>query len=75
MQRTKAIPFKMLGDLSDGDRYAEIPRADGNQRTTPLSGIQVREEYLNNGQMLPDWFTRLEVAESYPPRHKQGFCV
>jgi sulfate adenylyltransferase len=29
--------------------------------------------------MLPDWFTRPEVAEiladSYPPRHKQGFCV
>jgi sulfate adenylyltransferase len=39
----------------------------------------VREEYLNNGRPLPAWFTRPEVAEilaeSFPPRHKQGVCV
>jgi sulfate adenylyltransferase len=39
----------------------------------------VREEYLNNGRKLPDWFTRPEVAEilaeAYPPRHRQGVCV
>ena len=28
-----------------------------------ISGTQVREEYLNNGKTLPDWFTRPEVAE------------
>lgn len=42
-------------------------------------GTQVREEYLNNGRVLPDWSTRPEVAEilaeSYPPRHKQGVCI
>jgi sulfate adenylyltransferase len=75
----KVIPFKMLVYLPDDDRYEEISRVDGNQRTASLSGTQVREEYLSNGQKLPDWFTRPEVAEilaeSHPPRHKQGFCV
>jgi sulfate adenylyltransferase len=39
----------------------------------------VREEYLNKGRKLPDWFTRPEVAqilsETYPPRHHQGVCI
>jgi sulfate adenylyltransferase len=39
----------------------------------------VRQEYLNRGRTLPDWFTRPEVAEilseAYPPRHRQGVCV
>jgi sulfate adenylyltransferase len=48
-------------------------------RTASLSGTQVREDYLNSGRLLPDWFTRPEVAEilheTYPPRYRQGFCV
>jgi len=39
----------------------------------------VREEYLNRGRVLPSWFTRPEVAEilaeSYPPRHRQGVAI
>jgi sulfate adenylyltransferase len=39
----------------------------------------VREQYLNQGQKLPRWFTRPEVAEilaeTYPPRHRQGVCI
>jgi sulfate adenylyltransferase len=39
----------------------------------------MREEYLNKGRKLPEWFMRPEVAEilarEYPPRHEQGFCV
>jgi adenylylsulfate kinase-like enzyme len=39
----------------------------------------VRDDYLNAGRLLPEWFTRPEVAEilaeSYPPRHKQGVCI
>jgi sulfate adenylyltransferase len=34
---------------------------------------------LNNGRRLPAWFTRPEVAEilaeTYPPRHRQGACI
>ena len=40
---------------------------------------QIREEFLNRGRPLPDWFTRPEVAdilaETHPPRHRQGVCV
>jgi sulfate adenylyltransferase len=73
------LPFKMLVYLPDEDRYEEVTKVDGNTKTAAISGTEVREEYLNNGRKLPEWFTRPEVAdilaESYPPRHKQGVCI
>jgi len=73
------VPFRQLVYLPDEGRYEEISRVPANARTADISGTQVREEYLNNGRLLPDWFTRPEVAEilseSYPPRHKQGVCI
>ncbi len=75
----KVIPFKMLVYLPEEDRYEEIDKINDGQKTAAISGTEVRNEYLNNGKKLPDWFTRPEVAdilaESYPPRHKQGFCL
>jgi sulfate adenylyltransferase len=75
----KMVPFRQLVYLPDEGRYEEISRVPANARTADISGTQVREEYLNNGRQLPDWFTRPEVAEilseSYPPRHKQGVCI
>ena len=39
----------------------------------------MRDNYLNLGRVLPEWFTRPEtaeiLAETYPPRHRQGACV
>lgn len=73
------VPFRALVYLPDEERYEEISKVDPNARTAAISGTQVREEYLQNGKKLPDWFTRPEVAEiladSYPPRHKQGVCI
>ncbi|HKN82008.1 MAG TPA: adenylyl-sulfate kinase, partial [Pyrinomonadaceae bacterium] len=47
--------------------------------TSSISGAQVREKYLENGERLPPWFTRPEVADiladAYPPRHRQGVCI
>jgi sulfate adenylyltransferase len=75
----KVAPFKMLVYLPDEERYEEITKVTGNTKTAAISGTEVREEYLNNGRKLPEWFTRPEVAdilaESYPPRHKQGVCI
>jgi sulfate adenylyltransferase len=38
-----------------------------------------REWYRDGGAELPAWFARPEVSEAiattYPPRHKQGFCI
>ena len=73
------VPFKMLVYLPEEDRYEEVGKVPGDAKTASISGTQVREDYLNNGRELPDWFTRPEVAailaDSYPPRHKQGVCV
>jgi sulfate adenylyltransferase len=75
----KMVPFKMLVYLPDETRYEEVDQVAEGTKTAQLSGTQVRENYLGQGVPLPDWFTRPEVAailaEQYPPRSKQGFCV
>ncbi len=75
----KIVPFTMLVYLPGEGRYEEISKVSSGTRTASISGTQVREEYLSNGKTLPEWFTRPEVAEilaeSYPPRHKQGMCL
>ena len=73
------VPFSELTYLPDEDRYEEISRVATGVRTASISGTQVRDQYLNAGVALPEWFTRPEVAgilgETYPPRHRQGVCV
>jgi len=73
------VPFRMLVYLPDEERYEEVTNVPEDARTASISGTQVREEYLENGRPLPQWFTRPEVAEilaeTHPPRHKQGVCV
>ncbi|MEM7531111.1 MAG: bifunctional sulfate adenylyltransferase/adenylylsulfate kinase [Chloroflexota bacterium] len=75
----KMVPFRMLVYLPDESRYEEIDKLPPEANTASISGTQVREEYLQKGEQLPTWFTRPEVAqilaESYPPRHKQGLCL
>lgn len=73
------VPFSMLVYLPDEERYEEVSKVTKETRTASISGTQVREEYLHNGRQLPEWFTRPEVAEilaeTYPPRFRQGVCV
>src|SRR5437899_3025963 len=73
------VPFSELTYLPDEDRYEEISQVATGVRTASISGTQVRDQYLNAGVALPEWFTRPEVAgilgETYPPRHRQGVCV
>jgi sulfate adenylyltransferase len=73
------VQFKELLYLPEEDRYEEVARIPADRRTLTISGTQVRNDYLNKGLKLPDWFTRTEVAdilaESYPPRHRQGLCL
>jgi sulfate adenylyltransferase len=72
----RLVPFKELSYFP-GHGYAEAGTLAG--RAVSISGSQVREEYLQKGRDLPEWFTRPEIAklltEAYPPRHQQGFCV
>lgn len=75
----RPLPFQEFVYLCDEERYEEVTHAPNSTRTASISGTQVRDEYLNNGKRLPDWFTRAEVAEilaeAYPPRHRQGVCI
>jgi len=72
-------PFHELVYLADEERYEEATKVPEGTATLSISGTKVREEYLEAGNLLPDWFTRPEVAEilgeAYPPRHRQGLCV
>jgi sulfate adenylyltransferase len=73
------VPFHELVYVVDGDRYEEASRVPPDADTRSISGTQVRDNYLAAGVPLPPWFTRPEVAailaESHPPRHRQGVCV
>jgi sulfate adenylyltransferase len=72
-------PFHELVYLADEQRYEEASKVPDGARTLSISGTKVREDYLEAGNLLPDWFTRPEVAailgDAYPPRHRQGFCI
>lgn len=73
------LAFRELVYLPDEERYEERSKVRADSRAISLSGSQVREDYLQTGTALPQWFTRPEVAEilreTYPPLHKQGVCV
>jgi sulfate adenylyltransferase len=73
------VPCRELLYLPDEERYEEVSRIPPGTQTAAISGTQVREQYLNQGQKLPSWFTRPEVAEilaeTYPPRYRQGVCI
>ena len=75
----KVVPFQMLVYLPEESRYEEVNKVPNGTATAAISGTQVSENYLQQGRKLPDWFTRPEVAailaETYPPRHRQGCCV
>ncbi|MCY4105067.1 MAG: bifunctional sulfate adenylyltransferase/adenylylsulfate kinase [bacterium] len=74
-----AVTFGEMVYLPDDDRYEEVTAVPEGTRTASISGTQVREEYLGRGRTLPGWFSRPEVAEilaeSHPPKHRQGVCV
>ncbi|HEU4326064.1 MAG TPA: bifunctional sulfate adenylyltransferase/adenylylsulfate kinase, partial [Roseiflexaceae bacterium] len=73
------LAFNEMVYLADEGRYEEVTRVPEGAKVASISGTQVREQYLNKGQLLPDWFTRPAVAQiladTYPPRHKQGVCL
>ncbi|HEY0762089.1 MAG TPA: bifunctional sulfate adenylyltransferase/adenylylsulfate kinase [Pyrinomonadaceae bacterium] len=75
----KVLPFGEFVYLPEEDRYEDVRKIAPGAVTAQLSGTQVREWYREGGAELPSWFARPEVSEAiattYPPRHRQGFCV
>jgi len=75
----KVLPFGEFVYLPQEDRYEDTRLLTEPVTGAQISGTQVREMYREGNANLPSWFTRPEVAEliaqTHPPRHKQGFCV
>ena len=75
----KMIPFREIVYLPDEARFEEQHRVPTGTRIATLSGTQVRDEYLNKGATLPEWFTRPETAAILSkislPTHQRGFCL
>ena len=75
----KVLPFGEFVYVPEEDRYEDARALAAGVTATPISGTQVREWYRNGNENVPAWFARPEIAElisqTYPPRHKSGFCV
>jgi sulfate adenylyltransferase len=75
----KMVPFKEIVYLSEEKRFEEQDQVPAGNPIASISGTEVREEYLNNGKRLPEWFTRPETAAILSkvsfPTHEQGFCI
>lgn len=74
------MPFGEFVYLPEEDRYEDVRKIGPETVTAQLSGSKAREWYTSGSSSdTPEWFARREVsdaiAESYPPRHKQGFCI
>ena len=75
----RVLPFGEFVYLPEEDRYEDVHKIGAHVATAQLSGTLVRDWYRSGGTELPSWFARPEVTEAiadvYPPRHKQGFCI
>jgi sulfate adenylyltransferase len=75
----RILPFAEFVYLPQENRYEDVSKLPGDAQIKSMSGTEVREDYLEDGKILPEWFTRPEVseilAETYPPLHKQGVCI
>lgn len=75
----KAVSFNELVYVPGSDKYEDSSLIGAETTTRTISGTQVRNDYLNKGRRLPEWFTRPEVAaileKTFPPRNSQGICI
>lgn len=75
----EVISFQELVYLVDEGRFEEVSSVPTGARIATISGTQMRDNFLNNGKKVPEWFTRPEtsaiLAKAYPPRHSQGVCI
>jgi sulfate adenylyltransferase len=75
----KMVPFEELVYLPDEEKYVEAGNVPTGSKVLSISGTQVRDDYLAQGNLLPSWFTRPETArilrEMYPPPYQQGMCI
>ena len=65
--------------ISNERRYVSVQSPPRSRNIARLSGTIIRDEYLANGKMPPEWMMRKEVSkilvEASPPRTRQGVCL
>jgi len=75
----EVISFQELVYLVDEGRFEEVSSVPAGARTATISGTQMRDILMNQGDIVPEWFTRPEIADilarAYPPRHSRGVCI
>ncbi len=73
------VPIGEFAFLPDEKRYEEVDKIAAGKKYFPVSGNRIRDDLLSRNKQLPEWLVRKEVAkilsDSYPPRHRQGFCL
>lgn len=73
---SQELGVKMVPEQEQYEDKSNVPEG---APTAPISNAPVVTEYPNNGHSLPGWYIQDEVAEilaeTYPPRHKQGVCI
>jgi sulfate adenylyltransferase len=75
------IPMKEMVYVPKKNTYEESTQAVPVEKTLyrKVTRTRIVEDSLFNGQRLPEWFTRLEVAcilhDENPPKTKRGFCI
>src|SRR3954469_24476433 len=73
------ISFSEVVYLPEEKRYEEFSRVSRSAKVSTISGTEVRENHLQKGIPLPEWFTRPEVGEilakAHPPQSRRGFCI
>ena len=72
------VPFQMVVYLQDRDEYVPENEVPAGAPVLNLSGTELRR-LLNEGRVIPEWFTFPEVASelrrTHPPRSRQGFTI
>jgi sulfate adenylyltransferase len=75
----KPVVVEDMVYLPGEDRFEEAGRIPNGRTVMTVSGKDISQEYLGQGQPLPEWFARREAAEIlvkvYRPRHERGFCL
>jgi sulfate adenylyltransferase len=76
----RLLPIREMVYLPKENTYEESAIVHGSAKQyVKVAGTRIMEDSLFNGQALPDWFTRPEVArilhEDNPPKTKRGFCI
>ena len=75
----QALFFEEFVYVADEGKYEEAGKIPASKQVATISGTQIRDQYLRPGKLLPEWYTRPEVAkilaQTYPPKHQQGFCI